>query len=87
MTRLVSQEPGNRERVEDSKGKWSVGLRRIVGKCANDAIKRLHNRHGDSQKRGCHAGANADRDQSRQQQGDAARSRVPSEAVVSAWAE
>src|SRR6195256_6859249 len=87
MARLVSQEPGHRECVEDSKGKRSVGLRRIVGKRADDAVKPLHYGHGDSQKRDCHARTNADRDQSRQQQGDAARSRVPSEAVVSAWAE
>src|SRR6266849_5202190 len=87
MTRLLSQEPAHRECVEDSKGKRSVGLRRIVGKRADDAVKRLHYCHGDPQKRDCHAGTNAERDQDRQQQGDASRSRIPGEAVVSAWAE
>jgi len=59
----------------------------IVGERADDAVKRLHYRHGDSQKRDCHAGTNADRDQDRQQQGDASRSRIPGEAVVAAGAE
>jgi MFS family permease len=86
MTRLLSQEPGHRECVEDSKGKRSVGLRRIVGKRADDAVKRLHYGHGDSQKRDCHAGTNADRNQDRQQQGDASRGRILGEAVVLAWA-
>jgi hypothetical protein len=87
MTRLLSQEPPHRECVEKNKGKRSVGLRRIVGKRADDAVKRLHYRHGDSQNRDCHAGTNADRDQDRQQQGDASRSRIPGEAVVPALAE
>jgi hypothetical protein len=34
-----------------------------VGKRADDAVKRLHYCHGDSQKRDCHAGTNSDRDQ------------------------
>jgi hypothetical protein len=42
MTRLLSQEPAHRECVEGSKGKGSVGLRRIVDKRADDAVKRLH---------------------------------------------
>ena len=87
MTRLLSQEPRHRECVEKSKGKRSVGLRRIVGKRADNAVKRLHCRHGDSQKSDCHAGTNAERDQDRQQQGDASRSCIPGEAVVPAWAE
>jgi len=57
-----------------------------VGKRADDAVKRLHYGHGDSQKRDCHAGTNADRNQDRQQQGDASRGRIPGEAVVLAWA-
>jgi hypothetical protein len=84
---LLSQEPAHRECVEDSKGKRPVGLRRIVGKRADDAVKHLHYCHDDSQKRDCHAGTNADRDQDRQQQSDASRSRIPGEAVVPAWAE
>ena len=59
----------------------------MPGNHANDAVKRLHYCHGDSQKRDCHAGTSADRDQDRQQQGDASRSRIPGEAVVPAWAE
>jgi hypothetical protein len=47
----------------------------------------LHYRHGNSQERDCHAGTNADRDQDRQQQGDASRSRIPGEPVILAWAE
>src|SRR6266403_1868222 len=87
MTRLLSQEPRHRECVEKSKGKRSVGLRRIVSKRADDAVKLLHCRHADSQKRDCHAGTNAEGDQDRQQQGKASRSRVPGEAVVSARAD
>jgi len=87
MNRPLSQQPAHRECVEDSKGKRSVSLRRIVSKRADDAVKRLHYRHGDSQKRDGHAGTNADRDQDCQQQGDASRSRIAGEAVVPAWAE
>ena len=87
VTRLLSQEPAHRECVEDSKGKRSVGLRRIVGKRADDPVKRLHYRHGDSQNRDCHAGTNAGRDQHRQQQGDASRGRIPGETIVTAGAE
>ena len=42
LIRLLSQEPTYRESVEHSKGKGSVGLRRIVGKGADNAVKRLH---------------------------------------------
>src|SRR5712671_4279051 len=84
LIRLLSQEPAHRECVEHSNGKGSVGLRRIVGKRADSAVKRLHQRHGDSQKRDCHAGTNTNRDQDRQQQRDASRSRVLSEAVIPA---
>src|SRR5258708_6672308 len=87
MTRLSSQEPHHRKRVEESKDKRSVSLRRIVSKRADDAVKRLHERHRDSQKRDCHAGTNAHRDQDRQQQPDASRSSIPGEAVLPAWAE
>jgi len=47
MTLLPSQEPAHHKCVEDSKGKRSVGLRRIVGERADDAVKGLHYRHGD----------------------------------------
>ena len=87
MTRLPSQEPAHSECVEDSKGKRSVGLRRIVGERADDAVERLHYRHDNSQKRDCRMGTNADRDQDRQQQGEASRSRIPGEAAVAAEAE
>jgi hypothetical protein len=87
MTRLLSEEPHHRECVEYSKGKRSVSLRRIVGKSTDNAVKPLHYRHGNSQERDCHAGTNADRDQDRQQQGDASRSRIPGEPVILAWAE
>src|SRR5258708_37958893 len=87
MTRLLSQEPSHRECVEDSKGERSVGLRRIVSKRADYAVKRLHYGRGDSQKRDSHTGTNADRNQNRHQQGEASRCRILGEGIVLAWAE
>src|SRR3982074_1696186 len=65
------QLPDHRECVEEGKGKWPVGLGRIVGERADDAVTRLHDRHGDSQNCKCHAGTNTDCDDDRHQQGDA----------------
>jgi hypothetical protein len=40
------EKQAHRECIKDGKGKWPVGLRRIVRERADDAIKRLHYRHG-----------------------------------------
>jgi len=82
MTRLLSQEPGHRECVEDSKSKRSVGLRRIVGERAYDTIKRLHYRRGDTQEHDSRIGTNTNRDEDRQQQRDTSRSCIAGEAVA-----
>jgi hypothetical protein len=51
------------------------------------AIKCLDYVHRDSQERDCHAETKADRDQDRQQQGEASRSCIAGEAVVAAGTE
>ena len=54
-TLLPSQEPAHRYRIQHSKSKWPICLQGIVSKRADDAIKRLHGRHGDPQERDCHS--------------------------------
>ena len=87
MTFLRSQEPAHCECIEDSEGKWSVGLWRIVGECPDDAVKRLNYGHSDSQEPYRHSGANAHGDKDRQQQSEASRSRIAGEGVAATGAE
>src|SRR6266403_3523033 len=84
VTSFSSQKPDDREGVEDGKSKWPVGLGRIVGERADDAVERLHYRHGDTQNCKCATGTNADCEEDRQQQGDASRSCITGEGVASA---
>jgi len=53
-----------------------------MGKPADDAITRLNDGHGDAQERDSHTGARLGRDQDSQQQGDASRRCIASEAVA-----
>jgi hypothetical protein len=59
----------------------------LSGERADDAVKRLHDRRGNSQERDGHAGTNEEGDQDREQQGDASRSSIAGEAVAAAGAE
>jgi hypothetical protein len=54
-SRRPSQLPAHRQRIQDSEGKRPIGLRGIMGERTDDAVKRLHRRHGHSQECDCHS--------------------------------